>query len=135
MIKLNWLSYASDLTCQPLRHIECDSVSMLARTSRRGKVLIFKAKAPSFHTTKCSDINYFPYKINQILGFWAGQGIKLRRNTYFRRFKSSFAVNYHVPKRERLVLSKMWISIFSLSKGAQMITTSGQLACGIWIKI
>ena len=31
-----------------------------------------------------------------MFGFWAGQGLKLRKNTCFCRFKSSLAVNVHV---------------------------------------
>ena len=99
-----------DVTCQPLYHSKCDKVPMrhgqLATTSRRGKVPIFKPKAPSFHTTEFSYLNYFPQKIDQIFGFWAGQGLKLRRNTCFRRFKSSLAVKFHVSKPERMALSK-----------------------------
>ena len=79
----------------------------LATTSRRGKVPIFKPKAPSFHTTEFSYLNYFPQKIDQIFGFWAGQGLKLRRNTCFRRFKSSLAVSFHVPKPVRLALKNV----------------------------
>ena len=79
----------------------------LATTSRPGKVPIFKPKAPSFHTTEFSYLNYFSYKIDQILGFWAGQGLKLRKNTCFGRFKSSLAVTFHIPKPERLAISKI----------------------------
>ena len=83
-------------------------VTRIASYNKRpGKVAIFKPKAPSFHTTEFSYLNYFPWKIDQIFGFWAGQGLKLRRNTCFRRFKSSFAVNFHITKPERLALSKM----------------------------
>ena len=35
-------------------------VTWIGTTSRRGKVLIFKPKAPSFHTTEFSYLNYFP---------------------------------------------------------------------------
>ena len=42
-----------------------------------------------------------------MFGFWVCQGLKLRRNTCFRRFKSSLAVNIYVQKPERLALSKM----------------------------
>ena len=69
-----------------------------ATTSTRGKVLISKPKAPSFHTTKFSYINFFPYKIDQILGFWAGQSLKLRRNTFFRGFKVFFGVELQRTK-------------------------------------
>ena len=64
-------------------------------------------------------------------GFWVGQGLKFRRNTCFRRFKSSMEVNFHVPKPERFALSKMLTSIFCLSKGAHMTVTSSQSAWGI----
>ena len=79
----------------------------LALTSRRGKVPFFKTKSPSFDTTEFSYIKFFPYKIDQIFGFCAGQGLKFRRNTCFHRFKSSLAENLHVPKPERLALSEM----------------------------
>ena len=79
----------------------------IATTNRRGKVLIFKPKAPSFHTTKFSHINLFPEKKDQIFGFWVGQSLKLRTNTCFGGFKSSLAVKFHVPKPERLALSEM----------------------------
>ena len=65
-------------------------------TSRRDKVLIFKPKAPSFHTTEFSRMNIFPQKIDPIFGFWAGQSLKLRRNTCFRGFISSLVVNFDV---------------------------------------
>ena len=117
---MNWLSYASDVTCQPLGHSKCDKVPMrhgqLATTSRWGKVPIFKQKAPSFHASEFSYINFFLQKTDQILGFWACRGLKLRRNTCFCWFKSSFAVNFHVPKPERLALSIIWTSIFCLQK-------------------
>ena len=76
----------------------------LATTSKRGKVLIFKSKAPSFHTKEFSYINFFPQQKKQIFGFWVGQSLKLRRNTCFHGLKSSLAVNFHVPKPERLAL-------------------------------
>ena len=79
----------------------------LATTSRRGKVPIFKPKTPSFHTTEFSYINVFPQKVNQILAFWEGQGVTLRRHTCFRQFNSSLAVNFNVAKPERLALSKI----------------------------
>ena len=79
-------------------------------------------ETPRFHTTEISYINFFPQKIDQISGIWAGQGLKLRRNTSFCRFKSSLAVNFHVPKPEMSVFSKMSTSIFCLSKGAHMTT-------------
>ena len=66
----------------------------ITATSRRGKVLILKPKAPSFPTTEVPYINFIPWKTNQNLSFWAGQSLKLRRNTYFRGFKSSLAVNF-----------------------------------------
>ena len=37
-------------------------------------------------------------------------------------------MNFHIPKPERLAASKMWISIFCLSRDAYMATTSGQSA-------
>ena len=70
----------------------------IAATSRRGKVLIFKPKALSFPTTEVSYINFIPWKTNQNLSFWAGQSLKLRRNTYLRGFKSSLAVNFYHTK-------------------------------------
>ena len=60
------------------------------------------------------------------------QGLKLRRNTCFCWFKSSLAVKFHVPKPERMALSKRWTSISRLSKGAHMTTTSSQSAWGIY---
>ena len=66
-----------------------------------------------------------------MFGFWADQGLKLRRNTCFRQFKSSLVVKFHVPKPESLALSKMLTSIFRLSKGAHMTMTSSQSAWGI----
>ena len=89
----------------------------LATTSRTGKVEILKPKAPCFYTAECSDINFFPQKIDLIFDFWAGQGLKLWRNTCFCWFKYSLALNFHVAKPERLALLKMWTSIFCLSKG------------------
>ena len=38
-------------------------VTWIGTTSRRGKVLIFKPKAPSFLTTKFSSIKLLPQKI------------------------------------------------------------------------
>ena len=135
-LKLNWLSYASNVACQPLGHSKCDKIcDTVATTSRRGKVLIFKPKATSFYATEFSYISIFPYKIDQIFGFWPSQRHKLRKNTRFRGFKSSLAVNSHVAKPERLALSKMWTSPLCLSKGAHMTTTSFQSAWGIWVKI
>ena len=128
-LKLNWLSYALDVTYQPLDHSKCGKTC----DTDSYKELIFKPKASSFHATEFSYINFIPQEIDQILGFWAGQSLKLRRNTCFRRFKSSLVVNFHVPKPERLDLSKMWTLIFFLLKGAHMTTTSGQSAWGIWI--
>ena len=66
----------------------------IATTSRRGKVLIFKPKVPSFHTAEFCHINVFPQKIDPIFGFWAGQSLKLRRNTCLRGFVSSLMVNF-----------------------------------------
>ena len=68
---------------------------------------MFKPKAPSFCTTEFYYINFFPENIDKIFGFWAGQTLKLRRNTCFRGIKSSLVVNFHVPKPEKLALSKM----------------------------
>ena len=80
--------------------------TQIATTNRRGKVLIFKPKAPSFHTTEFSHINFFPRKkIKSSVSERAS--LKLRINTCFGGFKSSLAVNFHVPKPERLALSKM----------------------------
>ena len=86
-----------DVTCQPVYHSKYDKVPMrhrqLATTSIPGKVTIFKQKAPSFHTTEFSYLNYFPQKIDQIFGFSVSQGLKLRRNTCLCRFKSSLMVH------------------------------------------
>ena len=75
-----------------------------------------KLKAPSFHTTEFSYINFLLQNIDQIFGFWVWQSLKSRRNTCFREFKSSLAVNFHVPKPEKLAFSKMWTSMFCLQK-------------------
>ena len=40
----------------------------------------------------------------------------MRRNTCFHRFKSSLAVKFHVPKPERLALSKMPLQSFVFQK-------------------
>ena len=97
-----------DFTCQPLYHSNCDKVTMrhgqLATTSRRGKVPNFKLKAPSFHTTEFSYLNYFPSKIDQIFGFWAGQGLKLRRNTCF------FNLSLLWPRHSTYQNLKGWLS-------------------------
>ena len=85
--------------------------------SRRGKVLIFKPKSPSFHTTEFSYINIFSWKTDQIFNLWVDQSLKLRRNTCLRGFKSSLV--FQITKPERLALSKNWTSIFCLSKGTQ----------------
>ena len=99
-----------DVTGQPLDHSICEKVPMrhglLPTTSRRGKVPIFKPKAPTFHTKEFSYFDHFPQKIDQIFGFWVSQGLKLRKNTCFRRFKSSLAAKFQVPTPERLALSK-----------------------------
>ena len=79
-------------------------LTQIATTSTRGKLLTFIPKALSFYTTEFSYINFFSYKIDQIFGLWAGQSPKLSRNTCFRRFKSSLAVNSHVAKPERLAI-------------------------------
>ena len=129
-----------DVTCRPVDHSKCEKVPVrhgqlatTTTTSRRRKLPIFKPKAASFHTTEFSYWNYFPQKIGQIFGFGAGQGLKSRRNTCFRLIKSSLTVKTHVPKPERLAFSKMRTSIFHLSKGAHMVTTSSQSTWGIWI--
>ena len=128
-LKLNWLSYASDVTCQLLDHGNATkSVIRIATTSRRGKALLFKPKTLSFYTTDFSYITIFPKKIDKIFGFWVGQSLKVSRNTCFRGFKSSLAVNSHVEKPGRLVLSKMWTLTFCFSKDVHMTTTSGQSA-------
>ena len=67
----------------------------LGTTGRRRKGPVFKPKAPSFHTTEFSYLNYFPQKIDHIFGFWTSQNLKLRRNTCLCRFKSSLAVKFH----------------------------------------
>ena len=59
------------------------------------------------------------------MSFWAGQSLELWRNTCFCRFKSSLVMNFHEPKLERLALSKMWISIICLSKGAHVVNQLG----------
>ena len=46
-----------------------------------------------------------------MFGFWAGQSLKLRTNACFRGIKPSLAVNVHVPKSERLALSKMVLGL------------------------
>ena len=64
---------------------------------------VFRAsRGISRYTTKFSYINFFPFKIDQSFGFWAGQSLKLSINTYFCGFNSSLAVNSHVAKPERL---------------------------------
>ena len=45
--------------------------------------------------------------MDQMFGFWAGQSPKLSRNTCFRGFRPSLAMNSHVAKPERLALSEM----------------------------
>ena len=50
----------------------------------------------------------------------------------FRRIKYSLVVNSNVTKPEKFVMSKMWTLTFCLSKGAHVITTSGQSALGSW---
>ena len=65
-----------------------------------------------------------------MFGFWVGQGLKLWRNTCFCPFNSSLVLNFHVPKPEKLALSKMWTSIICLLKGAHMTMTPGQSAWG-----
>ena len=116
-LKLNWLSYASDVTCQLLDHGNATkSVKRIATTSRRGKALLFKPKTLSFYTTDFSYITIFPKKIDKIFGFWVDQSLKVSRNTYFRGFKSSLAVNSHVAKPGRLALSKMRTSTFCFQK-------------------
>ena len=77
-------------------------------------------------------MSFFPQKIDQLFGFWVVRGLILWRNTCFCRFKSSLALNFHVPKSEMLALSKMWTSIFYLWKGANMTTTPGQSTWRIW---
>ena len=61
-----------------------------------------------------------------MFGFWAGQNLKLR-STSFGVFKSSLVVNFG---GESLPLSKTSTSIFCLSKGAHLTTTSGQSSWG-----
>ena len=78
-----------------------------AKINRQGKVIIFKSKVFSIYTTEFAYVNIFPKKIVQIFSFWAGQSLRLSRNTCFLGFKSSFAENSHGAKPERLDLSKM----------------------------
>ena len=112
-LKLNWLSYASSVTCQPLGHSKCNKIrERITTTSRRGKVLIFKPKALSFYTTDPSYVNFFPWKVNQIFCSWAGQNLKSSRKTCFRGLKSSLAVNSHVAKPDRLVSQKCKLEPF-----------------------
>ena len=98
------------------------SVTQIATTSRRGKVVTFKPKILSLYTTELSYTNFFPQKIDQIFGFWAG--LKLSRNTCFCGFKSSLVVKSYLAKHERL----------AFSNGAHMTTSSGQSPCGVSIK-
>ena len=74
-------------------------------------------------------INLSPQKIDQILGFWASQNLKLSRSICFCEFKSSWAVNFHVAKHERVALSKIRTSTFCFSK----IPIWQRPAWGIWI--
>ena len=118
MIKLtlNWLSYHSDVKCQPLGHSKCDKICDTDSYNKQTrKVLIFKPKAPSFHAIKFSSKNFFPQKIYQIFGFWAGKSLKLRKNTCSCGFNSSLAVNSQVAiftlllfndKHENLTVTK-----------------------------
>ena len=60
-LRLKWLNYASDVTCQPLGLSKCDKICDADSYNKQTwKVLIFKPKAPSFHTIECSYINFFP---------------------------------------------------------------------------
>ena len=68
----------------------------LATTSRQGKVPIFKPTAPSFLHYKIFLYKLFPIENRPNFWFWAGQGLKLWRNTCFCWFKSSLALNFHV---------------------------------------
>ena len=45
-----------------------------------------------------------------------GQGLKFWRNTCFCRFKSSLALNIHIPKPEKLALSKCELQSFFFQK-------------------
>ena len=127
------LSYASDGTCHQPGHSKCNKICGMDTKSRPGKLLTLKPRAFSFYTTNFSYMNIFPKKIDQILGFWASQSLKLRRSTCFGRFKYFLMVNSRVAKPERLALSKMWTLNFCLSKGVHIATTSGQSAWEIWI--
>ena len=131
-LKLNWLSYTSYVACQPLGHSKCGKICDTDNYNKQTReILTFKPEGRSFYTKEVSYINFFPKQIDQTFGLWAGQSLKLRRNTCFRGFKFSLPVNYHAAKAERLALSKMWTSIFCLSKPVHMTTTSGQSPCGI----
>ena len=101
------LSYASDGTCHQPGHSKCSKICGMDTKSRPGKLLTLKPRAFSFYTTNFSYMNIFPKKIDQILGFWASQSLKLRRSTCLGRFKSFLMVNSRVAKPERLALSKM----------------------------
>ena len=133
--KLNWLGYASDITCHPLGDSKCNQVCDTDSYNKQPrKSTNFKLKAPSFYTTEVSYTNFFSKKIDQTFGFWAGQSLELKRNTYFRGIKFCLVVNFYVTKLERLTLSKMWTSALCLSKGSHTITTSDQSAWENWVK-
>ena len=57
-LKLNLLSYARDVTCEPPGQSKCDKIFKTDSTNRRG-ILTFKAKALSIYTTEFSHINIF----------------------------------------------------------------------------
>ena len=88
-LKLNWLNYTQHVTCQPSGHNKCNKICDTDTASRWGKVLIFKPKA-------C--------------------GFKLSRNIYFREFKFSFAVNFHIAKPEMLASQKCDLQTFIFQK-------------------
>ena len=111
------MSYASDVTCQPLAIVNATRfVTRIATTNRWGKVLIFKPKVFSFYATEFSHMDFLQWKIDQILGFWADQGLKFSRKTCFCGFKSSLAVNSYVAKPESWPFQKCELKLFVFQK-------------------
>ena len=119
-LKLKWFSYPSGVTCQPLGHSECNKICDTDSYNEQ---------------TRKSTKNLCKKKIDQVLGFWAGQSFRYSRNTCICRFKSFLAVNAHVAKSKRLALSKMSTSAIFLSKNAHITTSSSQSVLGIWVKL
>ena len=86
-LKLNWLNYPSDVSCQPLGYSKFHN-NFDTNTSKPGKLLIFKPKALNFHTENFSDINISPKRIGQIFDLWESPKFKLSRNNCFYGFNS-----------------------------------------------